>query len=139
MRYSKGHKRETHDYILKTASEQMKKHGSDGIGIAALMREAGLTHGGFYSHFRSRDDLVEEAYGAAMDLTTSRWKKLSEGLPASEGLEAIVQGYLCVKHRDDPGGGCGLPVFTAAVDQKLNERGYIIPGLGDAGDRLFGT
>jgi TetR/AcrR family transcriptional repressor of nem operon len=100
---------------LKTASVLMKKHGSDGIGIAALMREAGLTHGGFYSHFRSRDDLVEEAYSAAMDLTTSRWKKLSERLPASEGLEAIVQEYLCVKQRDDPGGACGLPVFATEI------------------------
>ena len=115
MRYSKGRKRSTHDHILKTASVLMKKHGSDGIGIAALMQEAGLTHGGFYSHFNSRDDLVKEAYSAAMDLTTSRWEKLSESLPASQGLEAIVHGYLCVKHRDDPGGGCGLPVFATEI------------------------
>jgi TetR/AcrR family transcriptional repressor of nem operon len=118
LRYSKGRKRDTHDRILRTASVQMKKHGSDGIAIAALMRKAGLTHGGFYAHFRSRDDLVEEAYSAAMDLTTSRWKKLSEGLPASKGLEAIVQAYLCIKHRDDFGGGCGLPVFAAEIGRR---------------------
>lgn len=115
MRYSKGQKRESHDRILKAASVQLKKHGPNGIGIANLMREAGLTHGGFYSHFRSRDDLVNKAFAIAMDQTTSRWNKLSANLPAIDGLEAIVRAYLCAKHRDNPGEGCALPAFAAEI------------------------
>jgi TetR/AcrR family transcriptional repressor of nem operon len=115
LRYSKGQKRETYVRILKAASVQLKKNGSNGIGIANLMREAGLTHGGFYSHFRSRDDLVNKAFAIAMDQTTFRWKKLSANLPANDGLEAIVRAYLCTKHRDNPGDGCALPAFAAQM------------------------
>jgi TetR/AcrR family transcriptional repressor of nem operon len=115
LRYSKGRKRETYDRILTAASVQLKKNGSNGIGIASLMREAGLTQGGFYSHFRSRDDLVNKAFDVAMDQTTSRWKKLSADLPAIDGLEAIVRAYLCAKHRDNPGDGCALPAFAAEM------------------------
>jgi len=115
LRYSKGRKRETYDRILKAASVQLKKNGSNGIGIANLMREAGLTHGGFYSHFRSRDDLVSKAFAIAMDQTTFRWNKLIANLPANDGLEAIVRAYLCTRHRDNPGDGCALPAFAAEM------------------------
>jgi TetR/AcrR family transcriptional repressor of nem operon len=112
VRYSKGHKDQTRDRILAVASTYFKRNGVNGIGIANLMREAGLTHGGFYSYFRSRDKLVNEAYAVAMDQTTSKWKKLSTSLPAAEGLEAIIKAYLCEKHRDNAGGGCALPAFA---------------------------
>jgi TetR/AcrR family transcriptional repressor of nem operon len=112
LRYSEGQKRETHDRILRVATAQLKKNGSNGVGIANLMREAGLTHGGFYSHFRSRDDLVNKVIEMAMDQTICRWKKLSANLPATDGLEAIVRAYLCAKHRDNPGNGCALPAFA---------------------------
>jgi TetR/AcrR family transcriptional regulator, transcriptional repressor for nem operon len=115
LRYSKGRKQKTYDRILETASVQLKKSGSNGVGIANLMREAGLTHGGFYSHFRSRDDLVNKAFGVAMDQTIYRWRKLSGHLPATDGLEAIVRWYLSAKHRDNPGEGCALPAFAAEM------------------------
>ena len=113
LRYSKGHKDKTHDHILRVASVRLKKAGANGVGIADLMREAGLTHGGFYTHFSSREDLINEAYALAMDQTTGRWEKLTASLPAKEGLIAIIGGYLCEKHRDNPGAGCALPAFAA--------------------------
>jgi TetR/AcrR family transcriptional regulator, transcriptional repressor for nem operon len=81
VRYSKGHKDKTHEHILRVASVRLKK--------ADLMREAGLTHGGFYTHFRSRDDLINEAYVVAMNKTTSKWEKLTASLPAKEGLKLL--------------------------------------------------
>ena len=67
MRYTTEHKVETHARIVKKASARLREKGAHGIGVADLMREAGLTHGGFYSHFESRDALVIEAFTYAMD------------------------------------------------------------------------
>jgi TetR/AcrR family transcriptional regulator, transcriptional repressor for nem operon len=89
VRYSKGHKDKTHEHILRVASVRLKKAGANGVSIADLMREAGLTHGGFYTHFRSRDDLINEAYVVAMNKTTSKWEKLTASLPAKEGLKLL--------------------------------------------------
>jgi len=67
MRYSKEHKAETHARIVKKASVRLRERGAHGIGVADLMKEAGLTHGGFYAHFDSREALVVEAFDYAMD------------------------------------------------------------------------
>ena len=68
MRYSREHKLETHARIVKKASVRLREKGAHGIGVADLMKEAGLTHGGFYAHFDSREALVIEAFNYAMDL-----------------------------------------------------------------------
>lgn len=57
MRYPLTHKAEIHKHIVSTASMQLRKHGVNGIGLAQLMKEAGMTHGGFYAHFKSKDVL----------------------------------------------------------------------------------
>ena len=67
MRYSREHKQETHARIVKKASVRLREKGAHGIGVADLMKEAGLTHGGFYAHFDLREALVMEAFGYAMD------------------------------------------------------------------------
>ena len=77
MRYSKEHKSQTHARIVKRASIKLREKGAHGIGVADLMKEAGLTHGGFYAHFDSRDALVIEAVTHAMDRSTEKWRKLS--------------------------------------------------------------
>jgi TetR/AcrR family transcriptional repressor of nem operon len=115
MRYSREHKLETHARIVKKASVRLREKGAHGIGVADLMKDAGLTHGGFYAHFDSREALVVEAFAYAMDRSTERWRKLAEQTPPDKRLGAIVDGYLTAVHRDDPGHGCAVPALGAEI------------------------
>jgi TetR/AcrR family transcriptional regulator, transcriptional repressor for nem operon len=113
MRHSKAEKAKTHRRIVTIASKRFREKGLAGIGIADLMQEAGLTVGGFYKHFKSRDDLVAEAVGAAL----GSWKRRADAA-ASGGppltYEELVDDYLSEAHRDDLGTGC--PVGALAGD-----------------------
>src|SRR5450631_2002749 len=115
MRYSKEHKQETHARIVKKASVRLREKGVHGICVADLMKEAGLTHGGFYAHFDSREALVIEAFAYAMDRSTERWRKLAEQTPPEKRLATIIQSYLTPLHRDDPGHGCAVPALGAEI------------------------
>jgi TetR/AcrR family transcriptional repressor of nem operon len=115
MRYSKEHKQETHARIVKKASVRLREKGAHGIGVADLMKEAGLTHGGFYAHFDSREALVIEAFAYAMDRSTERWRKVAEETPSEKRLATIVESYLTPLHRDDPGHGCAVPTLGAEI------------------------
>jgi TetR/AcrR family transcriptional regulator, transcriptional repressor for nem operon len=115
MRYSREHKLETHARIVKRASVRLREKGAHGIGVADLMKEAGLTHGGFYAHFDSREALVIEAFGYAMDRAIERWRKAAEQTPPHKRLSTIVESYLTPTHRDDPGNGCAVPTLGAEI------------------------
>jgi TetR/AcrR family transcriptional repressor of nem operon len=115
MRYSREHKVETHSRIVKKASVRLREKGAHGIGVADLMKDAGLTHGGFYAHFDSREALVIEAFTHAMDRSTERWRKLAEQTRPEKRLAAIVKTYLTPVHRDDPGHGCAVPALGAEI------------------------
>lgn len=115
MRYSKEHKHETHARIVRKASVRLREKGAHGIGVADLMKEAGLTHGGFYAHFDSREALVIEAFNYAMDRSTDRWRKMAEQTPPEKRFAAIVESYLTTIHRDDPGHGCTVPTLGAEI------------------------
>jgi TetR/AcrR family transcriptional repressor of nem operon len=115
MRYSKEHKQETHTRIVRKASVRLREKGAHGIGVADLMKEAGLTHGGFYAHFDSREALVIEAFNYAMDRSTERWRKLAEQTPPEKRFAAIVDSYLTTLHRDDPGHGCAVPTLGPEI------------------------
>src|SRR4051794_9244951 len=115
MRYSKDHKQETHARIVKRAAVRLREKGAHGIGVADLMKEAGLTHGGFYAHFDSREALVIEAFAYAMDRSTERWRKLAEDMPPERRLAIIADSYLTRAHRDDPGHGCAVPALGAEI------------------------
>jgi TetR/AcrR family transcriptional regulator, transcriptional repressor for nem operon len=115
MRYSREHKLETHARIVKKASVRLREKGAHGIGVADLMKDAGLTHGGFYAHFDSREALVIEAFADAMDRSTERWRKLAETTPPEKRMATIVQSYLSPLHRDDPGHGCAVPSLGAEI------------------------
>ena len=115
MRYSKEHKQETHDRIVRKASVRMREKGAHGIGVADLMKEAGLTHGGFYAHFDSREALLIEAFGYAMDRSMAYWRKTTAEISPEKRLATIVDSYLNTGHRDDPGRGCALPTLGAEI------------------------
>ncbi|MDO8396701.1 MAG: TetR/AcrR family transcriptional regulator [Bradyrhizobium sp.] len=115
MRYSREHKLETHDRIVKKASVRIREKGAHGIGVADLMKDAGLTHGGFYAHFDSREALVIEAFAYAMDRSTERWRKMTETIPPEKRMASIVETYLTPLHRDDPGHGCAITALGAEI------------------------
>lgn len=117
MRYSKDHKAETHARIVKNASVRLRERGAASIGVAELMKEAGLTHGGFYAHFPSRDALIGEAFAHAMQQMTGLWRKRAERESEGERLAAIVNSYLTAEHRDDVGNGCALPSLGIEVSR----------------------
>src|SRR6476620_12547500 len=121
MRYSREHKQETHDRIVKKASVRLREKGAHGIGVADLMKEAGLTHGGFYAHFDSREALVIEAFAYAMDRSTERWRKIAEETPPGKRLASIVETYLTPLHRDDPGHGCAVPTLGAEIARESSK------------------
>src|SRR5260221_3529046 len=119
MRHSKAEKAKTHKRIVAIASKGFREKGLAGIGIADLMKEAGLTVGGFYKHFDSRDALVAEAVGGALEL----WKRqvdaaVSGGPPVT--YESLVDEYLSEAHRNHPGTGC--PVSALAGDLARSDK-----------------
>src|SRR5215470_197227 len=115
MRYSKEHKQETHARIVRKAAVRLREKGAHGIGVADLMKEAGLTHGGFYAHFDSREALVIEAFNYAMGRSTEHWRKLAEQTPPDKRFATIVESYLTAIHRDDPGHGCAVPTLGPEI------------------------
>jgi TetR/AcrR family transcriptional repressor of nem operon len=128
MRYSKEHKFQTHERIVKKASVKLREKGAHGIGVADLMKDAGLTHGGFYAHFDSRDALVIEAFTHAMDRSTARWRKLSEETPVEKRLSKIVNTYLAPVHRDDLGHGCAVPALAAEIARESAKTRRVFSG-----------
>jgi TetR/AcrR family transcriptional regulator, transcriptional repressor for nem operon len=113
MRHSKAEKARTHKRIVAIASKRFREQGLDGIGIAELMKEAGLTVGGFYKHFKSRDDLVAESVGSALGFWKGQLVATASGGPPVT-YESLVDDYLSETHRNHPGTGC--PVGALAGD-----------------------
>jgi TetR/AcrR family transcriptional repressor of nem operon len=104
MRYEKGHKEATRKRIIAAAAQQLRKDGLDSTGVAGLMAQVGLTHGGFYSHFPSKDKLIEESLRAAVDQFNEWMAAATENDKAK--FEAIIRAYLSTEHRDHPENGC---------------------------------
>jgi len=107
MRVSREQAALNRERIVETASRLFREKGYDGIGVADLMKSAGLTHGGFYGHFASKEDLLAEAFGKAMENSAKRWRELLAEEPANPRA-ALAHMYLTPKHRDNPGKGCAL-------------------------------
>lgn len=115
MRYAKDRKRRKRDRIIERASHGLREHGVNGISVPALMKLSGMTHGGFYGYFPSREALVAEAIGLAMDQTSDHWKRLANGSVTPEQFDAFVADYLSVRHRDDARHGCAIAALAADV------------------------
>jgi len=112
MGHSQTEKTRNHDRIVEIAARRIREQGTDGPGVAEIMREAGLTHGGFYKHFGSRDELVAEAARRSYDEAERAVGDLLVG--TEDPLRAFVGWYLSEAHRDDPGTGC--PVVALGGD-----------------------
>jgi TetR/AcrR family transcriptional repressor of nem operon len=103
MRYSKDHKQATRQRILEAAGRRFKQDGIDGVGVAAVMSDAGLTNGAFYGHFKSKEDLVANVLA---DQLRAQRQSFDARPPDRGGLEAIIRSYLSPQHRDHCADGC---------------------------------
>ena len=114
MGRSQLEKQKTHERIVVLAAKRLREEGLDGIGVADLMKEAGLTVGGFYKHFASRDELVAEAVQSAVE--SWRRQQGEKGIdPESIPLDVFVDSYLSERHRDHRGEGCAYAALTADI------------------------
>ncbi len=114
MGHSRAQKAKTHKRIVSIASKKFREEGLAGVGIAELMKEAGLTVGGFYKHFDSRDDLVAEAVSSAF----GGWKRRVDAAASggtSVSLAKLIDSYLNETHRDNPGTGCAFSALAPEI------------------------
>ena len=121
MRVSREKAAEHRDRIIDAAGALFRAKGFGGIGVADIMKAADLTHGGFYGHFASKDDLVGEASRRIMARAAANWTKLVEAAPDNP-YAALLEHYLSPRHRDDPGKGCAF----AALGNDAARSGKIV-------------
>ena len=112
--YSKAQKAKTHKRIVAIASKRFREKGLAGFGIAELMKEAGLTVGGFYKHFDSRDELVAEAVSSAFGDWQRRVDAAASGGPSASFAE-LIDDYLSDVHRKNPGTGCAFSALSPEI------------------------
>lgn len=103
MKVSRAQAEENRERILDNAAQLFRERGFDGIGLNDLMQAAGLTRGGFYGHFESKDDLAAQAARRALEVNREQWKRQTD-----RSLQAWVKTYLSDAHRDHLGAGCAL-------------------------------
>ena len=113
MRYAAGHKEATRQKIVGIASKRFREEGVEAVGLASVMADAGLTHGGFYAHFSSKEDLVKAAVEDALDESLIRLAKAAE--KGDRPMERFVRVYLSPFHRDNPGQGCMVAALAAEI------------------------
>jgi TetR/AcrR family transcriptional repressor of nem operon len=148
MRRPTGTKKaETHERILRTAAAAIRRYGYDGVSVADIMKEAGLTHGGFYAHFDSREAMLAEALEQAGAESMETLSRSAEAGASRDPLEALVANYLSDRHLASPESGCTLaalasetrrqsPAVRQAATRRIKETVDLIERqLPDWGDR----
>jgi len=140
MRVSREKAAENREKIVAAASSLFREKGFDGAAVADLTRAAGLTHGGFYGHFESKDALVAEALSRVLAGSIQRWTRYGEEDPEG-ALARIVGRYLSAESRDNPSGACAVPSLGAEVARQGPEarRAFTggVAGLIDALSRIM--
>jgi TetR/AcrR family transcriptional repressor of nem operon len=113
MGSSRADKRRHHDQIVGVAASRFREDGIDRVGVADLMHDAGLTHGGFYRHFESRDELVAEAVERALHDGGQAMAAVAEA--PDDPLAAVIDAYLSTLHRDNLASSCAVTTLAADV------------------------
>ena len=114
MKVSRIQEAENHERILDVATRLFRERGIDGIGVADLMKAAGLTHGAFYGHFKSKEDLVAQACARAVSRMRQNWTNVIDQA-TGDPLEALAATYLTPKHRDSAGRGCPMAALGSEI------------------------
>ncbi|MFZ3087112.1 MAG: TetR/AcrR family transcriptional regulator [Methylotenera sp.] len=111
----------THTRIVETAARAIRRSGYDGTGVADIMKEAGLTHGGFYAHFASRDAMLAEAADRAGEDTMAIAKKIFAKVPEDQALQALMNAYLSNEHVANIETGCSLAALGSEMPRQAPE------------------
>lgn len=148
MKVSREQAVENRKRVLETAARLFREKGFDGIGVADLMKAAGLTHGGFYGQFSSKEDLAAQACARALADSEEKWERWAE--KAKDPLQAAADSYLSPRHRDNPGTGCAFValgaeaprwgravqrVFTEGLRARIARVVQLLPGQGEKARR----
>jgi len=139
MRYDTRHKAKTRDRLLKEAAKAIRSKGPHRIGVAEVMGRAGLTHGGFYAHFKSKDELVTAALGQALEEARGRIEVDTQNRSAAEGVTMVIDRYLSAEHRDARTHGCALTFLSADIPRlPLASRQRFAAGVANLVEDLAG-
>lgn len=145
MRYDRQHKTAIRQRILDMATMRFRSEGIAAVGIANLMADLGLTHGGFYWHFKDKEDLVAQVCQQAMEHTSEQWQQQMQQAEPGQQRLTVAQHYLSIQHRDFPDTGCvaaalagelsrrtplARQAFTSGVQQQLATLGEAAAGDG---------
>jgi TetR/AcrR family transcriptional repressor of nem operon len=117
MKVSREQAAMNRERVLDTAARLFRERGFNGVGVADLMREAGLTHGAFYGQFASKEDLMAQACARAYEQLHEHWSKAAARTPGKP-LAGIVSSYLSTAHRDAPGSGCATAALGAEASRE---------------------
>ncbi len=118
---SSSRKEITHARIVETAARAIRRSGYDGTGVADIMKEAGLTHGGFYAHFSSRDAMLAEAAAQAGEDTIAIFKQILAEVPGEKALHTLMQAYLSNEHMANFETGCSIAALGSEMPRQASE------------------
>jgi TetR/AcrR family transcriptional repressor of nem operon len=135
MRDTSHRKAETRERIVAAAAELFRRHGIDGVGVDAIMREAGMTHGGFYLHFPSKEALVGAVSAEQLARSATRWTEIADRQPRNEALERIVTSYLDRRYAVQTDHSCVLPALGSELARRPESR----PALTDSIRTMLGV
>lgn len=136
MKVSRAEAAQNRERIIETAAKLFRERGFDGIGVAELMKSAGLTHGGFYGNFASKEDLMAQACARALQDSLDVMRQLAER-DGQNALSSFASAYLSPAHRDRPGEGCALAALGAEAGRHgLSVRGAFTQGVRSLADML---
>lgn len=120
-RLNPGRKEATHERIVEVAARAIRRAGYGGTGVADIMKEAGLTHGGFYAHFASRDAMLAEAADRAGAEAVEVSARIAADAPAGQGLHAVLRAYLSKAHAQNCETGCPVAALGSEMPRQTPE------------------
>lgn len=135
MRVTREQAAENRERVLDAAARLFRERGFGGVGVAELMNEAGLTHGGFYGQFESKDELKAQVCERAAAQTVARWREAAEKHP-DDALASLVGMYVSASHRDNPGRGC---LVAALAGDAIREGPEVRKAVSKAARTMFDT
>lgn len=121
MPYTETHKIKVRRKILKSATQAFRTNGIKEVSVQQIMKGAGLTHGGFYAHFESKDKLVAEACRSAIGETIALLQKSADQAPSDRQIETVIDTYLSKYHRDTPEDGCIFPTLSSEISRSSQD------------------
>jgi TetR/AcrR family transcriptional regulator, transcriptional repressor for nem operon len=129
MRMTAERKAETRDRILRAAADLFRSQGIDAVGVDAIMHQAGLSHGGFYGHFASKEALVAEVSAASLARAAARWERIGEEAAGVAALQRIVESYLDPAHVAATDRGCVLTTLGPEMARRHGSRAALTASI----------